>query len=132
LLIADLVRLKRGVWRYTVLPGLVELDLAARLRSIPEVTVTMWPQRDRYDLFVASGAHEWHVDVKDWSNQGTLANRLNSLDPETKITIVVPDRRKHQVPVLRERVTNANWSFASVSEFLKLVRVARGKAQAAS
>ena len=36
-----------GVWRYTTLPGLEELDLAARLRLLDGVSVELWPNLDR-------------------------------------------------------------------------------------
>jgi hypothetical protein len=98
------LRLRRVVWRYTLLPGLVELDLAARLRKLGKVAVEMWPQRDRYDLHVEANGWVWRVDVKDWSNPMALASSLSRSAPGHETVIVVPDRRKYQIPILRQRV----------------------------
>lgn len=116
------VRLRRGPWRYTLLPGLVELDLAKRLERIRGVKVTLWPERDRYDLHVKAADTSWRVDVKDWSNAIALADRLRRAPPEVETHVVVPDHRRHQLPLLRERLVGSGWRFASVSGFVAAVR----------
>ncbi len=73
-------RLRRGAWRYTLQPGLVELDLEVRLRRIKGVEVVLWPALDSYDLRVKAGDSLWAVDVKDWSSTKFLANHLARQD----------------------------------------------------
>ncbi len=116
------VRLRRAVWRYTLLPGLVELDLARSLERLSGVRVTLWPQRDRYDLHVESSDTVWRADVKDWSNAVALADRLRRQQPEAEMYVVLPDRRRHQLAVLRERTAGTGWLIATVSEFVAALR----------
>ena len=119
----DYVRLKRGPWRYTLIPGLVELRLADALSAMEGVSVQLWPGRDRFDLLITiDGSRRWRVDVKDWSNPDALARRLRQDDPLEDIFVVVPDRRRWQVPVLRHRLANTKWQVTSVGELIADVR----------
>jgi hypothetical protein len=123
------VRLRRGPWRYTLLPGLAELDLAGRLARLPGVSVRLWPGRDRYDLHVELGNERvWRADVKDWSNPTALAVRLQCNLPATEMLVVVPDRNRWQVSILRHRLGGTNWRPLSSGEFVQEVgRRARPK-----
>lgn len=115
--------LRPGVWRYTVLPGLEELDLAHRLQELPGTTVVLWPNVDDYDLDVVCGEYHWRVDVKDHSSAAGLARHLNEKPVRKQTWIVVPDVRRDQVPVLRRAVAEeANYRFASSSELVRRVR----------
>lgn len=119
----DYVRLKRGPWRYTLIPGLVELRLADALNRMEDVSVQLWPGRDRFDLLITiDGSRRWRVDVKDWSNPDALAGRLRQGDPSEEMVVVVPDRRRWQVPVLRHRLANTKWQAMSVGELIADVR----------
>lgn len=112
-----------GVWRYTVLPGLEELDLARRLEKISGVAVQLWPYVDAYDLDVQLGDHRWRVDVKDHVSAMRLARHLSEKPAREPTWIVVPDLRKEQVPVLQRHVgPDAGYSFAHSSEFVRRVR----------
>lgn len=124
---ADHLRLRRGVWRYTLQPGLVELDLEKRLLRIPGVTVHLWPDRDRYDLKIQSSASTWMVDVKDWSRASALAGyflRNPALEP---LIIVVPDWRADQVSLLRDRCRHLDLTFYTAKQFLTSVRSKTGQ-----
>lgn len=116
------VRLKPGIWHYTVLPGLTELALAEQLEALPGVTVEYWPDFDRYDLLIRAGEHQYRVDVKDHTSPTTL---LASLGYEIAEWIVVPDTRRDQVRILRERGP-ANMQFTTVSAFVKQIRGVAG------
>ena len=119
----DYVRLKRGPWRYTLIPGLVELRLADALAAMEGVSVQLWPGRDRFDLLVTiEGKRCWRVDVKDWSNPDALSRRLFQDDPSEEMYVVVPDRRRWQVPVLRHRLNNTRWTAMTVSELVTDIR----------
>ncbi|MGH8480719.1 MAG: hypothetical protein ACREXK_14450 [Gammaproteobacteria bacterium] len=116
-------RLLFGVWRYTTLPGLEELDLRAKLMAIPGVKVELWPMVDRYDLDLTLGKHRWRVDVKDHASVARLAMHLRDRPAPEKIWIVVPERHHDQVLVLRRLCSgDAGYLFASSKELPRLVR----------
>ena len=94
---AGRLRLRRGVWRYTLQPGLVELDLEKRIRRIPGVSVELWPERDRYDLKVRMKKSTWLVDVKDWSRAPALAQYFLRCPPSDQLIVVLPDWRSEQL-----------------------------------
>lgn len=119
------VALVPGVWRYTVLPGLEEIDLAKRLDAIPGAQVELWPYVDAYDLDVRIGERQWRVDVKDYASLLRLVRHLRERPARTPMWIVVPDIRREQVPVLQRNVpADAHYSFACTTEFIRLVRAA--------
>src|SRR5208337_2148853 len=112
-------RLRRGAWRYTLQPGLVELDLEVRLRRIKGVEVVLWPALDSYDLRVKAGDSLWAVDVKDWSSTKFLANHLARQDRTKRLHIVVPEWRSDQIGILRQRCRGLNLQFSTDKQFLK-------------
>jgi hypothetical protein len=127
--VEDAVRLRRGTWRYVLLPGLVELELEESLRGLPDISVALWPEIDRYDLHVEHTADKktWRVDVKDWTNPVALAKRLAGARSETQMHLVVPNRRRWQVTVLREALEGTSWKAVCVSEFVAEVRRHSGR-----
>lgn len=115
--------LRPGVWRFTVLPGLEELDLERRLGAIEGVAVQLWPFVDAYDLDVRRGEHHWRIDVKDHSSAATLARHLSDRPSREPTWIVVPDARKEQIPVLQRLVaSDAGYQFAYASEIVRRVK----------
>lgn len=122
---ADMAQLRRGVWRYTLLPGLVELALADRLNRLDGVSVELWPERDRYDLRIRVGTHTWVVDVKDWGSAPALARHLSHVEPPELVHIVVPAHKKQQLGVLRERCPNRKFAFCTDRQLVEAVRARR-------
>lgn len=119
------VRLLRGVWRYTLQPGLAERDLAKDLLRIPGVEVDLWPELDLYDLDVRYGDQRWRVDVKDHHSARSLAEHLRAREPRQPIYIVVPNDRKDQRQQLQRLCgTKGAYRFHTSSSFLRLVRKA--------
>jgi hypothetical protein len=117
--------LRPGIWRFTVLPGLEELDLERRLAAIDGATVMLWPFVDAYDLDVRRGEARWRIDVKDHSSAVSLARHLNDRQVTETTWIVVPDRREAQIPVLERLVArDAGYRFASSSEIVRRVKEA--------
>ncbi len=116
------LRLIRAVWRYTLQPGLVELDLGSRLGRIPGVKLLLWPERDRYDLHVQVGERVWMVDVKDWSSAAALADHLRRQITTKGLHIVVPEWRGDQVSLLRQRCHDPKLHFCTDKQFLRIVR----------
>ena len=122
--VAGWAALRQGVWRYTTLPGLEELDLERRLVKLG-ADVELWPYVDRYDLDVRRGGQHWRVDVKDHASVPRLARHLADRPASESIWIVVPDSKRDQVPMLRSLVPpELGYRFASSSEFSRLVEAA--------
>jgi len=110
-----------GIWRYTVQPGLGELQLARDLQAIP-AEVQLWPELDAYDLRVSRNGRDWFVDVKDWENPVALGQSLVPLSGK-ELTIVVPDYRREQLDYLRGRGDEKRgFAFTTAGEFFWQVR----------
>lgn len=102
------VCLVRPAWRYSVIPGCEEMRLHEVLNALPDVTATLWPFTDRYDLHVVVDGRRapWRVDVKDYADPARLVSELlrrGTLD-DPLLTIVVPDYRSDQVGLLNDRL----------------------------
>lgn len=120
-------RLRFGLWRYTLLPGLLERDLAQRLEAIPDTAVTLWPELDAYDLDVRRGPRRWRVDVKDHASARSLARHLHSKPVATETHIVVPDYRRHQLTTLETLCRDlGSLRFHAASGFVRRVKSAGG------
>lgn len=97
--------LARGVWRWTTVPGLVEIALYGALekRGLKPV---LWPDLDAYDLHVEAGAGAaravFRIDVKDYSSPLLLARKVQADggDAGGAEWLVVPDYRASSVPLL--------------------------------
>lgn len=92
--------LKNALWKYTLLPGLLELQLAERL-SKHGLDVTLWPDVDRSDLQVVYGSMTLDIDAKVWVSPRSLGTYLESMRPSTLRWIVIPDYQQGHVPWLR-------------------------------
>jgi hypothetical protein len=97
--------LARGVWRWTTVPGLVEVALYQALSS-RGLKPALWPELDAYDLHVeaSDGAHRttFRIDLKDYTNALLLARKVQADqgDAGGADWLVVPDYRAPSVPVL--------------------------------
>jgi hypothetical protein len=89
------------VWRYITIAGLSELSLASAMDA--HASVELWPDLDRIDLRIRARGLEWEADVKDWTSATELAAHLRRR-PDQNTWVVVPDYRRAQVPLLRERL----------------------------
>lgn len=117
-----LVCLRRGIWRYTVLPGLVEIELRDRLRQCDDIQATLWPELDAYDLQVETSGASYQVDVKDWSLPRYSIDRLpsRSADQQT-MHIVVPDERADQLVTLDEADQPPGYHVQTITQFVDRV-----------
>jgi hypothetical protein len=120
------LRLHRGAWRYTLQPGLVELDLYTRLRRMPGVSVELWPELDNYDLRLRTRGSTWLVDVKDWSCAPALAKHFLRNDRTEILYVVLPNWRSDQLVVLKDRCQRLNLRFFTVKKFVVMVRSESG------
>ncbi|HYF80153.1 MAG TPA: hypothetical protein VD973_23830 [Symbiobacteriaceae bacterium] len=95
---AEWVAISPGMHRYVTIPGLHELSLAQALTDMG-LRVELWPEVDRYDLYVSFPSGErWALDVKNWDYLGrtTLSRWPVHRSPIASMTAVVfPDDRRH-------------------------------------
>ncbi len=97
--------LSRSVWRWTTVPGLVEVALYQALEA-RELKPGLWPDLDAYDLHVAAGTGgrktAFSIDVKDYSNPLLLARKVQADEGDAGGAqwLVVPDYRASSVPLL--------------------------------
>ncbi|MFD4320818.1 hypothetical protein [Streptomyces sp. NPDC058548] len=104
--LANHVALTRGVWRWTTVPGLVEIALYDALVK-RGITVALWPDVDAYDLLAEGRTpqgtrFEFRIDVKDYTSPILLAKKIQADDGDAGGAqwIVVPDHREASVPLL--------------------------------
>ena len=97
--------LTRGVWRWTTVPGLIEVSLHEALTA-RGLQPRLWPDLDAYDLHVEVGAgagrQVFQIDLKDYSNPMLVARKVQADegDPGGAQWLVVPDYRASSVPLL--------------------------------
>ena len=97
--------LARGVWRWTTVPGLVEVALYDALVA-RGLGAQLWPDLDAYDLCVRvdaqGGGEEFRIDVKDYTSAILLAKKVqaDSGDAGGANWLVVPDYRESSLPLL--------------------------------
>lgn len=88
--------LKGAIWKFTLLPGLLELQLAEQLLQ-HGVEVTLWPNVDRSDLRVKYGGMDLDIDAKVWISPRALGHHLEGVRASTLRWIVIPDYQKAHV-----------------------------------
>ena len=75
---SDVRRVRRGLARYTTLPGKLEVRLYNSLERMSGLTVELWPDCDAYDIGIEfPDGRRWAVDCKDARNPVWLANHLS-------------------------------------------------------
>ncbi len=124
-------RVKPGIARYVVIPGLSELRLERRLAGFG-LQVSLWPNFDTFDLHLGFPSGEkWAVDVKDWANPYLLGNAVREFSndpPWSRAFLVVPNYRA----TMRNRYARAfeaarrgraaNVEFAVERQFISAVK----------
>lgn len=98
--------LTRGVWRWTTIPGLVEIALYDALTA-RGLTPVLWPDLDAYDLHIDVSTPQgatvpYRIDVKDFTSSLLLARKIQADEGDTGGAnwLVVPDYRGATVPML--------------------------------
>jgi hypothetical protein len=95
---AAYMAVSRAVWRFATLPGVLECELRDHAAGL-DAQVTMWPDRDSYDVQIKIGTQEWRIDAKAWASPVKLFDVLKERPPkERPLYIVLPD---HQRPACR-------------------------------
>jgi hypothetical protein len=116
------VCLRRGIWRYTVLPGLIEIELQDRLERHDNVQTTLWPKLDAYDLRVDTPDESYQVDVKDWTLPRYSIRRLPTRSPDQPtMHIVVPDERADHLTSLNQADQPPGYHVETMTHFVSRV-----------
>ncbi|HEU5026851.1 MAG TPA: hypothetical protein VFV01_18170 [Spirillospora sp.] len=92
-----------SVWRYIVVPGVVEIRLHDRLTALRGVRTALYPGKDRYDIratVTGEPIREFTLDVKDYASARALARKLEER-PIAAGCLVLPDYRSDQCEELR-------------------------------
>lgn len=92
-----------SVWRFIVVPGVVEVRLHDRIAALPGVRAELYPRKDLYDIRVTSagdGTWEFTLDVKDYASARALARKLEER-PIAADHLVLPRYRSDQAGELR-------------------------------
>lgn len=92
---SGILYLKRAFRTFWLLPGLTELDLAARLAKLGWTTL-LWPQLDRVDLVASSsdGERRVAIDVKDYFSPARLSARFSGFktyEADHACYLAIPD-----------------------------------------
>lgn len=93
-------RLKTALWKFTLIPGLIELRLYKRFVEMglhPE----LWPEVDQADIRLLIGDKKIDLDAKVWASTGLLGNHLEMLDSR-ETWVIIPDYQKSYVHSLNE------------------------------
>ncbi|MEV7970693.1 hypothetical protein AB0O34_32595 [Sphaerisporangium sp. NPDC088356] len=104
-LVKDHAALTRGVWRWTTVPGLVEVALYEALKARGLAPV-LWPDLDSYDLQIevagTGGKTQFRIDLKDYSHPLLLAQKIQADkgDAGGADWLAVPDYRASSLPLL--------------------------------
>jgi hypothetical protein len=105
--VLNYVQLRRDIWQFTTIPGLLEIELYNWAEE-NDISVELWPEFDNMDLkFISKDNKGCEVDVKYWLSPESLKNHLiekeESLDEEKqyqefeKIKIVIPDSQNYYI-----------------------------------
>lgn len=121
----DYLALKRDVWRYMTLPGLLELELEAEALALG-ATVEMWPHKDRYDLRISLRKNEWKIDAKAWASVMKLSEVLSERSPaEPGLLIVIPNHQHAEREFLNTRIRKHGYRALTQSGLIKELRRAK-------
>lgn len=125
------IALKRGVWRYTCVPGLHELrlhEVLTRKLAGTGAEVRLWPMQDAFDHLVTvptsdGGKHTFTVDLKDYSHGRVLARTIRRAEGDKGGAewLVVPDHRANQVPLLTGVCAEYDMKATTMTEFSEMV-----------
>jgi len=95
----DIRTLKMSFRKRVQLPGLPEITLFNKLSTLPDLIVELWPEADRYDIFVEKkGVFRLALDIKDYASEFSLAALFRRKAPPSvkgmSFYYVIPDYRE--------------------------------------
>lgn len=99
------LRLKTGIHKYTLLPGMAELKIADKLEKKGYECV-LYPNVDQYDIQIKTACRLINLDVKDYHNPYQLAQKIKEKVPNEleNCWIVIPTYRERIFPQYVQRL----------------------------
>lgn len=100
------LRLKTGIHKYILLPGMAELKIVNQLEEKGYACV-LYPNVDQYDIQIKTSRQLINLDVKDYHNPYQLAQNIKEKIPIKdleKCWIVVPTYRERIFPQYVQRL----------------------------
>lgn len=97
-------RLKKGIQRFVLLPGIVEIQWFDHLKKrYKDAEISLYPKVDEFDILIKKGDISFHVDVKDYTHPQLLADyfakrNIKKYLENKNVIIVVPDYRERLKP----------------------------------
>jgi|GEM_PF-1670360 len=98
-------KLKRGIYTYTLLPGVSELRIYDQLSErYGNDKVLLYPEIDKFDISVTFDTGTIYVDVKDFASPYDLVEtltknqsfiKMESVSDEDYIYLVIPEHRRN-------------------------------------
>ena len=99
-------KLKRGIYTYTLIPGVSELRIYKELleRVVDNFKITLYPEIDKFDISIDTGEGCIYLDVKDFASPHDLVEsliqnqsfiKMNDANKEDFIYLVIPEHRKY-------------------------------------
>ena len=123
----ECVAVSRTIWRYVTLPGLLECQLRDHARS-KGAEVTMWPNKDQYDLRITLGGKTWKVDAKAWASPVALADALREKDcPVPGLIIVIPDHQRTSASLIAEAIRPAGYRLMVMADIMAQIDTTAGR-----
>lgn len=96
--------LKRGIYTFTLIPGISELRMYDQLLAIyDEEKVKLYPEIDKFDISVESSTGRVFIDVKDFASPYDLVEtlvknqsfiKMEGTDKNDTVILVIPEHRK--------------------------------------
>lgn len=100
-------KLKRGIYTYTLLPGVSELKIYDQLSELyGNDKVLLYPEIDKFDISVTFDTGTIYVDVKDFASPYDLVEtltknqsfiKMESVSDEDYIYLVIPEHRNRKL-----------------------------------
>lgn len=94
--------LRPAIWKFTLVPGLLELSIARRIEEIG-LEAILWPDVDTSDVRTFVDGKTINIDAKVWYSASRLATHLKSLSSGQACWIVIPDYMERDISYLREQ-----------------------------
>lgn len=110
--------LQDAYWKFTLLPGLLEIQLARGLRVMGFLP-TLWPDVDEADVRIDVAGMPLDLDAKVWRYPEALEAHLQPASRGPNRWIVIPDYQARSLPNLRERLGPYIHTYSSCLNELK-------------
>jgi len=97
-------KLKRGIYIYTLLPGIAELRMYEKLKEeYGNENVILYPDIDKFDIAILSKTGKVYLDLKDFASPYSLIDtlvknnsfiKMENINENDFVFLVIPNHRK--------------------------------------